>query len=90
MLGSPDHSVVNSLLSTVPDNGGEMVFQEGTTGHDFFLTSPVFLFVGLVHTTLVNPGLVVTMGEYFTPGAFVSVPVTSFDFVVFLHMLVHM
>jgi hypothetical protein len=66
-----------------------MVFMAATTSLEFFVMSPIIIFIGLVHTVLVNLTLKVTMSGFSGDEGFTPVDITNFEFVVMMHMFMH-
>jgi hypothetical protein len=56
LMGSSDREVTEILFS-----GPGLLFTQTSTGHQFFSSSPVFFYIGLTHTALVNPMLNIAM-----------------------------
>jgi PAS domain-containing protein len=83
MLGSPDPEISNLLLG-----GPGMLFTATSTGHQFFSTSPVIFYIGLINTGLVNIILSISFANLSNPE--ITFPVRGeFDLVMPMHMLVH-
>jgi PAS domain-containing protein len=78
MMGSWDRKVAEILLT-----GPELKFSTTSTGHNFFSTVPVFFYIGLIHTSLVNQVLSIVMGAGVVPNR------SNFELVMSMHMLVH-